>query len=49
MASWLETEIDRAWAANPNPGRVNAVHRLNRTQYSNAVRDLFALDPLAST
>ena len=43
----LEAGIDRAWMANPNPGRVNAVHRLNRTQYSNAVRDLFALDPAA--
>ena len=44
MASSLETEIDRAWAANPNPGRINAVHRLNRTEYNNAIRDLFALD-----
>ena len=24
VAAWLETEIDRAWAANPNPGRINA-------------------------
>jgi mono/diheme cytochrome c family protein len=47
VASSLETQIDRAWATNPNPGRVNAVHRLNRTQYSNAVRDLFGLDQLA--
>jgi hypothetical protein len=47
VAGWLETEIDRAWMASPTPGRVNAVHRLNRTQYSNAVRDLFALDPRA--
>ena len=47
VATSLEAGIDRAWLANPNPGRVNAVHRLNRTQYSNAVRDLFALDPLA--
>ena len=47
LAAWLETEIDRAWTASPVPGRVNAVHRLNRTQYSNAVRDLFALDPAA--
>ncbi len=47
VAAWLEADIDRAWAARPNPGRVNAVHRLNRTQYSNAVRDLFALDPTA--
>ena len=44
VASWLETEIDRAWAASPNPGRINAVHRLNRTEYNNAIRDLFALD-----
>ena len=32
VASSLETDIDRAWAANPNPGRSNAVHRLNRTR-----------------
>ena len=47
LAGWLESEIDRAWAANPNPGRINAVHRLNRTEYSNAIRDLFAIDPLS--
>ena len=44
VAGWLESELDRAWAAAPNPGRVGAVHRLNRTEYRNAVRDLFALD-----
>src|ERR1700745_3492944 len=44
MAAWLENEIDRASAANPNPGRVGAVHRLNRAEYNNAIRDLFALD-----
>src|SRR5438477_7902827 len=44
VATWLENEIDRAWAASPNPGRINAVHRLNRTEYQNAIRDLFALD-----
>ena len=42
--NWLEGEIDRAWDARPNPGRVGAVHRLNRVEYNNAVRDLFALD-----
>ena len=47
VANALETAIDRAWIAHPNPGRVNAVHRLNRTHYSNAVRDLLALDPRA--
>lgn len=44
VAGSLENEIDRAWAANPNPGRINAVHRLNRAEYNHAIRDLFALD-----
>ena len=44
LASWLELEIDRVAVANPNPGRTEAVHRLNRTEYANAVRDLLALD-----
>ena len=44
VAGALETDIDRAWAAHPNPGRTNAVHRLNRAEYNNAIRDLFALD-----
>src|SRR5436189_1993002 len=43
VATWLENEIDRAWTANPNPGRIGAVHRLNRTEYSNAIRDLFGV------
>ena len=45
LASRLETDLDKAWAADPTPGRIGAVHRLNRTEYSNAVRDLLALDP----
>ena len=44
IAASLEAAIDRAWAANPNPGRIAAVHRLNRVEYNNAIRDLFALD-----
>ena len=44
MALWLENEIDRAWATNPNPGRIGAVQRLNRTEYNNAIRDLLKLD-----
>ena len=47
IAAQIETDIDRAWLASPKTGRISAVHRLNRTQYSNAVRDLFALDPKA--
>ena len=45
VAGWLEAQLDRAWAANPRPGRIGAVHRLNRTEYANALRDLIALDP----
>jgi len=43
FATWLETELDRAAAANPNPGRP-ALHRLNRTEYQNAIRDLLSLE-----
>ena len=39
----LADSLDRAAAANPNPGRP-AVHRLNRAEYSNAIRDVLALD-----
>ncbi len=38
----LETALDRAGALHPNPGAV-VLHRLNRNEYSNAVRDLLAL------
>ena len=44
FASWLETEIDRTAAAQPNPGRTEPLHRLNRTEYQNVIRDLLALD-----
>ncbi len=44
FASWLESELDATAAANPNPGRTEPFHRLNRTEYRNAVRDLLALD-----
>ena len=40
----LESALDRAWAGHPDPGRIGAVHRLNRTEYTNAIRDLFGLD-----
>jgi hypothetical protein len=44
VATWLESEIDRAAAANVNPGRSASLHRLNRTEYANAVRDLIGVD-----
>jgi mono/diheme cytochrome c family protein len=43
FAVFVETTLDRAAAARPNPGRA-PVHRLNRAEYSNAVRDLLAVD-----
>ncbi|MEE2638273.1 MAG: DUF1592 domain-containing protein, partial [Acidobacteriota bacterium] len=43
FAAWLETELDRAAMAHPNPGRP-ADHRLNRFEYGNAIRDLLALE-----
>jgi hypothetical protein len=47
LVSWLQTTLDRAAAASPNdtlnPGRP-LVHRLNRTEYANAIHDLLALD-----
>jgi mono/diheme cytochrome c family protein len=42
--AWLEDELDRAAAAHPNPGRTASVHRLNRSEYRSAVRDLLGLD-----
>ena len=46
FTGWLETELDRASIADPNPGHPT-IHRLNRNEYSNAVRDLLALDAKA--
>ena len=43
VASALETALDHVAAADPNPGRTT-VHRLNRREYTNAVRDLLALE-----
>ena len=43
MAAALETDLDRAAEAEPNPGR-KAAHRLNRREYANAVRDLLGLE-----
>lgn len=43
LVSYLETSLDRAAAAHPNPGHAT-VHRLNRSEYSNSIRDLLALN-----
>ncbi|HEY1759864.1 MAG TPA: DUF1592 domain-containing protein [Bryobacteraceae bacterium] len=39
----LEASLDQAAAANPNPGTIT-LHRLNRVEYANAIRDMFAID-----
>ena len=43
FVSYLEQELDRATSSRPNPGRP-FIHRLNRVEYANAVRDLLAVD-----
>ena len=43
FTTWLSSSLDRAWQGKSTPGRY-VVHRLNRTEYSNAIRDLLALD-----
>ena len=43
FATYLETALDSASAAHPNPGRP-VLHRLNRVEYANAVRDLLAVE-----
>ncbi len=43
MTTWLESELDRAWATAPNPGRVTPLHRMNRYEYNNSVNDLLGL------
>jgi hypothetical protein len=44
FTTWLANSIDQAWASRGTlPGRF-VVHRLNRTEYGNAIRDLLALD-----
>jgi len=48
LRDWLENEIDRAAAAKTAPGSV-VLHRLNRTEYANAVRDLLDLQIDATT
>ncbi len=42
--AWLEAGLDQVAAAQVNPGRTQAFHRLNQTEYRNAIRDLLHLD-----
>src|SRR5262245_38796114 len=44
VVAYLETSLDRAAKAHPNPGRTATIRRLTRTEYQNAIRDLLALE-----
>src|SRR5215468_8829084 len=43
LAAYLETSLDEAAIEKPRPGRAT-MHRLNRTEYANAIRDLLGLE-----
>jgi mono/diheme cytochrome c family protein len=43
FTTWLSDSLDRGWATRATPGHF-VVHRLNRAEYRNAIRDLLALD-----
>src|SRR5688572_15048164 len=44
FATHLESALDRAAAARPNPGRTDTFRRLSRVEYQNAVRDILGVD-----
>lgn len=48
FAESLETQLDAAAVTHPNPGS-KSLHRLNRTEYANAIRDLLAYEVDVST
>jgi hypothetical protein len=43
FVSWMEANLDHAHVASPHVGRVE-LHRLNRTEYTRAIKELLALD-----
>ena len=43
LIHYLETSIDKASVANPDPGRP-PLHRLNRTEYANSIKELLDVD-----
>jgi cytochrome c551/c552 len=46
LRSYLEAELDRAAADHPRPGKMPLLHRLTRTEYANAIRDLLDVQAL---
>ncbi len=43
IASWIEKDVFNCDCENPDPGRVT-LHRLNRAEYNNTIRDLLGVD-----
>ena len=43
LADWIDRQVYAADAQNPDPGRV-VIHRLNRAEYNNSIRDLLGVD-----
>src|SRR5262245_55949664 len=43
VVAWLETELDRAAVVHPDAGRPT-LHRLNRSEYRNAIRDFLGFE-----
>ena len=43
LVAWLEGQLDAAAAAHPDPGSP-VLHRMNRAEYANAIRDLLDLE-----
>ena len=46
LTRWLETTLDQVALARPTPGRTESLHRLNRAEYQNVIRDLLHLEGL---
>lgn len=49
LVATLASSLDQVAAKNPDPGRPGAFHRLNRTEYRNAIRDLLGVEIDAAT
>ena len=49
LVATLGSSLDQLAAKKPNPGRTDPFHRLNRTEYRNAIRDLLDLEIDAAT
>ena len=44
FVSYLSSELGKVAEVDPNPGKTLTAHRLNRTEYTNAIRDLFSIE-----